>query len=63
MIDPDKLRDFLIKARGYNKEAFDKTGENPTGQKDPYWLGRLAMCNTLLGWIDTGIFEVEDEPM
>ncbi len=59
MIDPDKLRDFLIKARGYNKEAFDKTGENP--QKDPYWLGRLAMCNTLLEWVDAGLFNEEEE--
>ena len=60
MIDPEKLRTFLTDAKAYNTEAYDKSGENPTGQKDPYWLGRMAMCNTLLGWIDTGIFEEEE---
>ncbi len=61
MIDPEKLRDFLMDAKDYNKEAYDKSGENPTWEKDPYWLGRMAMCNTLLSGVDTGIFEVEDE--
>jgi hypothetical protein len=59
-IDPEKLRNFLMDAKSYNKEAHDKTGENPSGQKDPYWLGRMAMCNTLLSWVDTGIFEEEE---
>lgn len=61
MIDPEKLKKFLLDAREFNREAHDKTDFN--GNKDPYWLGRLAMCNTLLGWVDAGIFEgeVKDE--
>lgn len=59
MIDPEKLRTFLMDAKSYNKEAYDKSGENRTREKDPYWLGRMAMCSTLLGWVEAGVFEEE----
>ena len=59
MIDPDKLTKFLTDAREHNRKDHDDSDYN--GFKDPYWLGRIAMCNTLLGWVEAGIFEEEKD--
>lgn len=55
MIDPEKLTAFLVIARDSNRRAHNES-END-GFKDPYWLGRLAMCNTILGWVEEGVFD------